>query len=134
MEKSNVETMIAGLDVGVTRSAREQGLALLTPLHREMVETMPRGVRQEIRVLHATLQPGDVTPRHSHRFPVTVFVTEGTFTLRLDGQAPVFVEPGQVFVEPPHVRMTGSNEGRVPLTTILFYVCDPDVPFADPAA
>jgi len=38
-----------------------------------------------------------------------------------------------VFVEPPHVEMTGRNEGSVRLTTILFYVCDPDVPFADTA-
>jgi hypothetical protein len=37
-----------------------------------------------------------------------------------------------VFVEPPRVNMTGSNEGSVPATTILLYVCDPEAPFADP--
>lgn len=132
MEKATVETMIAALDVGVTRSAREQGMAKLTPLHREVLGTMPRGDRQEVRVLHAVLQPGDVTPYHSHRFPVTVYVTEGVFTLRLDGRDPVAIRPGQVFVEPPHVNMTGSNDGSVPAVTVLFYVCDPDTPFADP--
>ena len=38
---------------------------------------------------------------------------------------------GEVFVEPPHVNMTGSNNGSVPAVTVLFYVCEPDTPFAD---
>jgi quercetin dioxygenase-like cupin family protein len=133
MEKATVETMIAALDVGVTRSAVQQGMAKLTPLHREVVATLPQGDRQEIRVLHAVLQPGDVTPDHSHRFPVTVYVTEGIFTLRLDGRPPISIGPGEVFVEPPRINMTGSNEGTGAAAMILFYVCDPDAPFADPA-
>jgi quercetin dioxygenase-like cupin family protein len=132
MEKANVETMIAALDVGVTRSAKDQGMAKLTPLHREVLGTLPRGDRQEVRVLHAVLEPGDVTPHHSHRFPVTVYVTEGVFTIRLEGRNSVSIGPGEVFIEPPHVKMTGSNDGAVPTTTILFYVCDPATPFADP--
>ena len=107
-------------------------MAKLTPLHREVLSTLPQGNRQEVRVLHAVLQPGDVTPYHSHRFPVTVYVTQGVFTLRLDGREPISIGPGQVFVETPHVNMTGSNDGRAPAVTILFYVCDPDTPFADP--
>ncbi|RWB93393.1 cupin domain-containing protein [Mesorhizobium sp.] len=132
MDKATVQTMIAGLDVGVTRSAQDHGMAKLTPVHREVLSTLPQGSRQEVRVLHAVLQPGDVTPYHSHRFPVTVYVTEGVFTLRLDGREPISIGPGEVFVELPHVNMTGSNEGNAPATTILFYVCDPDTPFADP--
>ena len=132
MEKATVETMIAALDVGVTRSAREQGMAKLTTLHREVLSTMPQGSRHEVRVLHAVLHPGDVMPYHWHRFPVTVYVTEGVFTLRLDDREPVSIGPGQVFVEPPNVNMTGSNDGSVPAVTILFYVCDPDAPFANP--
>ena len=95
---------------------------------------MPRLSEQEVRVLSATLLPGDVTPRHSHRFPVTVFVVEGTFTLELDGREPVAVEAGQTFVEPAGVAMTGYNKDSVPARMTLFYVCEPDAPFADPAA
>jgi quercetin dioxygenase-like cupin family protein len=134
MEKATVETMIAALDVGVTRSAREEGMAKLTPLHREVLSTMPVGSRQEVRVLHASLQPGDVTPYHSHRFPVTVYVVEGVFTLKLDGREPVSIGPGEVFIEPPYVNMTGSNAGSVPAVTILFFVCEPDAPFAEAAS
>lgn len=133
-EKSNVETMIAGLSVGVTRSAQDSGMAKLTPLHREVVKGMPGLAEQEVRVLFATLLPGDVTPYHSHRFPVTVYVTEGTFTLALDGREPVAIAAGQAFVEPAGINMTGSNEGTEPARMALFYVCEPGAPFADAVA
>ncbi|MFH1794263.1 MAG: cupin domain-containing protein [Pseudomonadota bacterium] len=133
-EKSNVETMIAGLSVGVTRSAQDSGMAKLTPLHREVVTGMPDLAEQEVRVLFATLLPGDVTPYHSHRFPVTVYVTEGTFTLALDGREPVAIAAGQAFVEPAGVNMTGSNVGTAPARMALFYVCEPGAPFADAVA
>lgn len=132
-EKASVETMIAALGVGVTRTAQDTGMAKLTPLHREAVRGMPASPEPEIRVLFATLLPGDVTPYHSHRHPVTVYMLEGTFTLALDGREPVNIEAGQVFIEPPGVNMTGSNKGDVPARMALFYVCEPDAPFADPA-
>lgn len=133
-QTTNVETMIAALDVGVTRTAREEGMAKLTPIHREQVEGMPNGARQEVRVLFARLDPGDTTPYHSHRFPVTVYVTEGAFTLELEGREPVTIRAGEAYVEPAHVKMTGRNlDAEIPAQMALFYVCDPDAPFADPA-
>ena len=132
-QQSDVNTMIAGLTVGLTRSAQESGMAKLTPLHREVVEGMPTLSKQEVRVLLSTLLPGDVTPYHSHRFPVTVYMLEGTFTLALDGREPVAIEAGQVFVEPAGINMTGFNKGDVPARMALFYICEPGVPFADPA-
>lgn len=134
VETSQVETMIAGLTVGVTRSAQPSGMAKLTPVHREVVQGLPPTGDAEVRVLFATLLPGDVTPYHSHRFPVTVFVTEGTFTLALDGREPVDIGAGQAFVEPAGVRMTGHNTGETPARMALFYVCEPDAPFADAAS
>lgn len=132
-QNASVETMIAGLSVGVNLSAQDSGMAKLMPLHREVVQGMPRGGEQEVRVLFATLLPGDVTPHHSHRFPVTVFMLEGTFTLELKGRAPVDIEAGHVFVEPADVAMMGFNKGKIPARMALFYVCEPDAPFADPA-
>ena len=130
--QSDVKTMIAGLTVGLTRSAGESGMAKLTPLHREVVGGMPMLPKQEIRVLSSTLLPGDVTPHHSHRFPVTVYMLEGTFTLELDGREPVAIKAGEVFIEPAGTDMTGFNRGDVPARMALFYVCEPDAPFADP--
>lgn len=131
-EKSDLETMTAALTVGVTRSARDEGMAKLTPLHRQVVGGMPTAPEQEVRVLSAALLPGDVTPHHSHRHPVTVYMLEGTFTLALDGHDPVDIAAGEVFVEPAGVNMTGSNRGSVPARMVLFYACLPDEPFADP--
>lgn len=131
-QQSDVNTMIAGLTVGLTRSAQESGMAKLTPLHREVVGGMPIVPEQEIRVLHSTLLPGDVTPYHSHLFPVTVYILEGTFTLELDGREPIAVKAGEVFVEPAGVNMTGFNRGDVPARMVIFYACAPDTPFADP--
>jgi quercetin dioxygenase-like cupin family protein len=132
-EKTDIRTMTAALSVGVTRSAEDSGMAKLAALHREVVQGMPDAREQEIRVLFATLLPGDVTPRHSHRHPVTVYMLEGVFTLELDGRDPVEIAAGEVFVEPSGVNMTGRNKGVTPARMALFYVCEPDEPFADPA-
>ncbi|MFN7024140.1 MAG: cupin domain-containing protein [Pseudorhizobium sp.] len=133
LEKSDVEIMTAALTVGVTRSAQDSGMAKVTPLHRQVVQGMPTVPDQEVRVLTALLLPGDVTPYHSHRHPVTVYMLEGTFTLELEDRNPVNIEAGEVFVEPSGVRMTGRNERDLPARMALFYVCEPDEPFADPA-
>jgi quercetin dioxygenase-like cupin family protein len=69
-----------------------------------------------------------------HRFPVTAYVLEGTFTLEMEGRAPVTVKAGQAIVEPPRVKMTGYNRSSTePMRVVIFYVSDPDTPFLDPA-
>src|ERR687890_438825 len=89
-------------------------------LLREVVAGMPRGERQEVRVLTATFAPGQATPFHTHRFPVTVYVLEGAFTLEMEGREPVTVRAGQSMVEPPGVRMTGFNRAARPLRVVVF--------------
>ncbi len=104
------------------------------PLLREIVQGMPRVERQEVRVITATLKPGEKTPFHSHRFPVTFYVLEGTFTLEMEGRAPITVGAGQAMVEPPQVKMTGYNRSSTEaMRVVIFYVSDPDTPFLDPA-
>ena len=103
------------------------------PALRESVSGMPRGERQEVRVLTATFKPGDETVFHTHRFPVTVYILEGAFTLEMEGRAPVTVKAGQAMVEPPNVKMTGHNRSATdPIRVLIFYVSDSDTPFLDP--
>jgi quercetin dioxygenase-like cupin family protein len=118
-----------------TSMAQEQSAAKPPPpLLREIVQGMPKGETQEVRVLTATLKPGEKTPFHTHRFPVTAYVLEGTFTLEMEGRAPVTVKAGQAIVEPPRVKMTGYNRSSTePMRVVIFYVSDPDTPFLDPA-
>jgi quercetin dioxygenase-like cupin family protein len=114
--------------------AHGQELARPNLLLKEVVQGMPKGDKQEVRVLTATIQPGGKTPFHTHRFPVTVYVLEGTFTLDLEGRSPVMVKAGESFVEPPNVKMTGYNKHQSePMKVVIFYVSDPDTPFLDAA-
>lgn len=113
--------------------AQQPGLARPDLVLSEMVEQMPRGEQQQVRVLTATFLPGDRTVFHTHRSPVTVYVLEGEFTLELEGRPPVVVSPGKAYVEPPNVRMTGYNRSSTqPLKVLIFYVSDPATPFLDP--
>ena len=109
------------------------GQARPEPTLREIVAGMPRGERQEVRVLTATIKPGDKTLFHTHRFPVTVYMLEGAFTLEMEGKPPVTIKAGQAMVEPPNVKMTGHNRSATdPIRLVIFYVSDPDTPFLDP--
>lgn len=97
------------------------------------VAGMPQGEEQQIRVMTAHFAPGDSTPFHSHRFPVTVYVVSGAFTLELADRAPIIVAAGEAYVEPPGVPMTGFNRSAdMPLDVVIFYVSEPETPFLDP--
>jgi quercetin dioxygenase-like cupin family protein len=125
--------LFAALFIGLPSMAQAQGTARPDMILKEVVSGMPKGERQEVRVLTASFKPGDKTVFHTHRFPVTVFILEGAFTLELEGRAPVVVKAGQAFVEPPNVKMTGYNRSTtVPLRVVIFYASDPDTPFLDP--
>jgi quercetin dioxygenase-like cupin family protein len=99
---------------------------------QQVVAGMPRDETQTVRVMTATFKPGDRTVYHTHRFPVTVYVLEGTFTLELDGRAPIAVKAGEALVEPPKVAMTGYNRSATePTKVVIFYVSANETPFLD---
>ncbi|MBA2965398.1 MULTISPECIES: cupin domain-containing protein [Ramlibacter] len=119
----------------LTATAQQPGMARPDLVLAQTVEQMPRGERQQVRVLKAKFQPGDRTVFHSHRAPVTVYVLSGQFTLELEGRPTVRVDAGTAYVEPAHVRMTGFNRSATePLEVVIFYVSDVDTPFLDPVS
>jgi quercetin dioxygenase-like cupin family protein len=112
--------------------AQESGLAKPDLVLQQIVEGLPSDARQSVRVLTATFRPGDKTVYHTHRFPVTVYVLEGTFTLDLKDRPPLTVRAGEAMVEPPNVAMTGYNPSATEQTrVVIFYVATPDTPFLD---
>lgn len=124
---------LAALLIGLTAMAQEKGVIKPQLLLREIVQGMPKGEKQEVRVLTASFQPGDKTMLHTHRFPVTVYVLRGAFTLEMEGREPVTVKAGQATTMPPNVKMTGYNRsGTDPLRLVLFNVSDPHTPYLDP--
>jgi len=123
----------AVLLISLVATAQERGVVKPQLLLSEIVQGMPKGDRQEVRVLRAIFQPGEKTMFHTHRFPVTVYVLEGAFTLEMVGREPVTVKAGQAMVMPPHVKMTGYNRSSAEsLRVVIFSVSDPDTPFLDP--
>lgn len=118
--------------VSLPSMAQEPGTAKPELLLKELVQGMPRSERQEVRVLTANFKPGDKTVFHTHRFPVTVYIVEGAFTLELEGCEPITVAAGQAIVELPDVKMTGYNRSTTePLRVVIFYTSDPGTPFLD---
>ncbi|KXU88709.1 hypothetical protein CI15_10365 [Paraburkholderia monticola] len=132
--KTITSLALAAIAVGffLPCAAQEAGAVKPQILLQQTVDGMPRGEKQELRVLTATFKPGDKTVFHTHRFPVTVYVLEGAFTLEMEGMAPVTVRQGQAMVEPPNVKMTGYNRSNSDsLRVVVFYASDPDTPFLD---
>lgn len=125
--------VFAVLIISLVAIAQERGVVKPQLLLSEITQGMPKGETQQVRVLTASFQPGDKTMLHTHRFPVTVYVLEGAFTLEMEGREPVTVKAGQAMVMPPQVKMTGHNRSRTdPLRVVVFSVSDPDTPFLDP--
>jgi len=124
---------LVGTFLRLGATAQETNLAKPHLVMKQTVEAMPKGEKQDVSVLTASFKPGDQTVFHTHRFPVTVYVLEGTFTLQFDGRPEVTVKAGEAYVEPPNVKMTGYNRSATePLKVVIFYVGDPNTPFLDP--
>ncbi|MCU6434369.1 cupin domain-containing protein [Undibacterium sp. Jales W-56] len=124
---------LTALLLGSPLAVQAHGTAKPDLVFSELVAGMPRGENQAVRVFTASFKPGDKTVFHTHRSPVTVYILEGTFTLELEGRAPVVVKAGQAFVEPANVRMTGYNKSATEaLRLVIFYVSEPGTPFLDP--
>lgn len=130
-------TLLAGLGAGDPAWAQQHGAAapdIAKPnmVLQQVVEGLPTDDKQTVRVMTATFKPGDKTVYHTHRFPVTVYVLEGAFTLELDGRPPLTVKAGEAMVEPPKVPMTGYNRSDGETKVVIFYVSAVDTPFLDP--
>jgi len=124
----------AVLLISLVAMAQEQGVIKPQLLLSEVIQGMPTGGQQEVRVLTASFQPRDKTMFHTHRFPVTVYVLEGAFTLEMEGREPVTVKAGHAIVMPSNVKMTGYNRSSTdPLRLVLFNVSDPGTPYLEPA-
>ena len=124
--------VLTALALATPSMAQESGIAKPNLLRRELLTTLPKGATQELRVFTANFKPGDRTVFHTHRFPVTVYILEGAFTLEMEGHELMTVKAGESMVEPPHVKMTGYNRSTTePLRLVIFYVSDPDTPFLD---
>lgn len=134
MNKTTSTFLIIGLIV--TSSAAypgQHGSAKPEMIAKSDLAGMPTAARQEIRVLTATLEPGQRSVFHTHRSPVTTFVLDGALTLEVEGKSAVVYKAGKVVFEEPGVPTTAYNASASDTAKVLiFYLSDLDTPFLDP--
>ncbi|MGP1665080.1 MAG: hypothetical protein ACTS5I_04015 [Rhodanobacter sp.] len=61
--------LFAALFISLPSMAQAQGTARPEMILKEVVSGMPKGERQEVRVLTASFKPGEKTVFHTHQFP-----------------------------------------------------------------
>ena len=130
---TGASSILATLVVALPFMGPAQSEPIRQTLLQKVVPGMPTSKSQEVRVITATFKPGDKTILHTHQFPVTYYVLEGSFKKELEGYPPVIVKAGQSFMEPPNVKATLFNHSSTePLRLVIFYVSNEDTPFLDP--
>jgi len=68
--------------------------------------------------------PGALAPRHRHPGEEIVFVLRGTLEYRLDGQAPVILNPGNVLFIPAGTVHAVRNTGAGPASELATYIVE----------
>jgi quercetin dioxygenase-like cupin family protein len=72
--------------------------------------------------------PGAVAPRHRHPGEEIVFVLRGSLEYRLDGQAPVTLNPGNVLFIPAGIVHIVRNTGSVVASELATYIVEKGQP------
>jgi quercetin dioxygenase-like cupin family protein len=98
-----------------------------------VVNGMPEAAQQQVRVLTATMQPGEKSVRHTHPFPVTIYVMQGALTLLTDGKPTIVAKAGEAIVEQSGMAAVAANTSATDVTkVVLFYASQPNTPFLVP--
>ena len=93
-----VALILISLAVGSSSVAQDADATRPTQLLKKVVTGMPKSDLQEIHVLTASFKPGEKTVLHAHRFPVTVYILEGAFTLEMERGAKTVMAGHAAFV------------------------------------
>jgi quercetin dioxygenase-like cupin family protein len=121
--------LLAGISVGGLAETPNKPVQVM----QASVKGMPTEAVQEIKVMSATMQPGEKSVRHTHGFPVTLYVIEGELQLDIAGQASVTAKAGEAVIEQANLDTTASNPSASKVTKlIMFYASKPQTPFLVP--
>jgi len=82
----------------------------------------------EITAMTVDIAPGAETGWHSHSVPVYAYVMSGSLTVNIEGNITRKFNPGDVIIEVVNTRHNGVNEGKVPVSLIVFYTGARDMP------
>ena len=129
--KSSFCLASAVLLVSLMASAQEQGVVRPCDCDARNCPGMPKA-RSRKSASPNELQPRDYDAVPYHRFPVTVYVLEGVFTMEMEGRGAITVKAGEAAMMPPHVNMTGHNRSNSDPCGWSPYVSDPTRRFSIP--
>ena len=83
---------------------------------------------REVIQARVDIAPGVTAPRHRHPGEEIVYMIEGTLEYRLDGRAPVTLEPGEVLFIPAGVVHAVTNVGSGNAAELATYVVEKGKP------
>jgi 4-carboxymuconolactone decarboxylase len=88
---------------------------------------------RETVVMRVQLAPGAQVGWHTHPGEEISYLTEGTVTLMIAGQAPRTISAGQALVVPAGTVHNARNDGTVPAGLVAVYVVEKGRPLRSPA-
>lgn len=99
-------------------------------LQDKSTDAVPDVAVKEIRMLTATVAPGEASVWHTHETSPIVYVISGEFRLETNGRPSRTVVAGQGLGEPVGVVMRAVNPSATfPLQLLIVQVSDPAKPF-----
>jgi quercetin dioxygenase-like cupin family protein len=123
----------AAILAGLTTGSAAQAPVKPIQIFEKTIEGMPTDKQQNVRLLTATLKSGEKSVRHTHQFPVTVYVLEGELTLVVKDQAPIVTKAGEAVIEQPGMDIYAMNSRTSgDAKVVIFYASKPQTPFLVP--
>ncbi len=103
-------TIAAGMAISQGLRAQEQQKQVLKAKITPLLKTMLTGtVGKEVKIVHISAPPGFVSSKHFHPGYVFLYILEGAVTIKMEGDPPIKLGPGDVFKETPGRTMVGTN-------------------------
>ena len=84
-------------------------------------------------VVHVEFAAGAREPRHTHAGDIFGYIQEGSLTIRVEGQPPVTLKPGEVFFVPAGRVHWGANAGATTVRVVAVFVVEKGKPLTSPA-
>ena len=86
---------------------------------------------REVIQVRVELEPGTVAANHRHPGEEIIYVLEGTWEYRLEGQSPVTLKAGDVLFIPAGVIHCAKNVGREKGSELATYIVEKGKPLVE---
>ena len=103
-------TIAAGMTTSHGLRAQDQQGRVPTEKVTPLLTTILAGMGgREVNIVHVSVPPGFVTPKHFRPGYVFLYVLKGAVTIKMEGDPSIKLGPGDVFQETPGRPMVAKN-------------------------